>query len=135
MNARSIGAAIALAGLLVSGQGDAQEIVNLPGEDRHLEVDFEELYRIGLVSGEHWEQFGNVRMVGFDGAGLLYVFDSVADRISVVSLDGEFVRAFGRPGGRPRRVPEPRWAHRHAGRQGGDRRHRSSCIPHLPRKW
>lgn len=35
MNADSIGAAVALAGLVVSGQGGAQEFINLPGEDRH----------------------------------------------------------------------------------------------------
>ena len=107
MNARSIAAAFALAGLVVSGQGGAQEIINLPGEDRDLELDFTELYRLGLVSGEDWEQFGNVRMVGFDGTGLLYIFDSVADRITVVSLNREFVRAFGRPGDGPGEFRNP----------------------------
>ena len=107
MNARSIGAAVVLAGLVVSGQGGAQEIINLPGQDRHLEVDFAELYRVGLVSGEEWEQFGDLRMVGFDGAGLLYIFDSVADRITVVSLNGESVRAFGRPGDGPGEFRNP----------------------------
>ena len=52
VNARSIGGVFALAGLVVSGPGGAQEIINLPGEDRHLELDFEELYRVGSVSGE-----------------------------------------------------------------------------------
>ena len=95
MNARSIGGIFALAGLVVSGPGGAQEIINLPGEDRHLELGFEELYTVGLVSGEDWEQFGNVRTVGFDGAGQLYIFDNVADRITVMRPNGEFVRAFG----------------------------------------
>lgn len=98
MNARSMGGAFALAGLVVTGPAGAQEIISLPGEDRNLLVDFEELYRVGSLSGEDWEQFGNVRMVGFDGAGQLYVFDHDDDRITVVSPDGGFVRAFGRSG-------------------------------------
>ena len=63
----------------------AQEVIELPAEDRRLEPVFEEVYRVGSLSGEDWEQFGNVRMVGFDGAGQLYIFDSQADRIFVVS--------------------------------------------------
>ena len=54
----------------------AQEIIDLPAEDRPLSPDFEELYRVGSVSGADWEQFGNVRLVGFDGAGRLYAFDN-----------------------------------------------------------
>lgn len=49
----------------------AQEVIDLPGEDSPLIPDFEELYRVGSASGAGWEQFGNVRLVGFDGAGRL----------------------------------------------------------------
>ena len=101
MNAGSIGRVFVLAGLAVSGPGAAQEIIDLPGQDRHLELDFEELYRVGSLSGADWEQFGTIRMVAFDGAGQLYIFDSVDDRITVVSPEGGFVRAFGRPGDGP----------------------------------
>lgn len=107
MNARSIGGVFALVGLVVSGPAGAQEIFNLPGEDRHLELDFEELYRVGLVSGEDWEQFGNIRMVGFDGTGQLYILDSQDDRITAVSPSGGFVRAFGRPGDGPGEFRSP----------------------------
>ena len=93
--------AVALPGLCLAGSTTAQEIVELPGEDRPLTPDFEELYRVGSVSGADWEQFGNVRRVGFDGAGRLYVFDSQADRVTVVGPDGEFLRAFGRSGEGP----------------------------------
>ena len=79
----------------------AQEVIALPAKDRWLEPEFEEVYRVGSPSGEEWEQFGNVRMVGFDGAGQLYIFDSIAKRIFVVSPNREFVRAFGRPGDGP----------------------------------
>ena len=92
---------IAAACLSATAPAAAQEIINLPAEDRPLTPDFEELYRVGSVTGADWEQFGNVRRVGFDGAGRLYVFDSQADRVTVVGPDGEFLRAFGRPGEGP----------------------------------
>ena len=31
---------------------------DLPGDDHWLEADFEEVYRIGSLAGEDWEQFG-----------------------------------------------------------------------------
>ena len=79
----------------------AQEVVHLPAGDRPLEADFEEVYRVGSLAGEDWEQFGNVRKVAFDEAGHLYVFDGQADRIVVVGSDGEYMRGFGRKGEGP----------------------------------
>ncbi|MYB98275.1 MAG: hypothetical protein F4X60_06945 [Gemmatimonadetes bacterium] len=35
----------------------AQEVIELPGEDRWLEADFEEVFRIGSLAGEEWEQY------------------------------------------------------------------------------
>ena len=96
-----------LAWLLATGPLGAQEIVELTGEDRLLNPDFEEVYRIGSVAGEEWEQFGNVRRVAFDGAGQLYVFDNQADRIFVVGTRGEYQRAFGRPGEGPGEFKSP----------------------------
>ncbi len=58
------------------GIAGAQQVIELPGEDRWLEADFEEVYRVGSVDGEPWEEFGTVAKVGFDGAGNLHVFDS-----------------------------------------------------------
>ncbi len=57
--------------------------------------------KVGSVSGADWEQFGNVRRVGFDGAGRLYVFDNQADRVTVVGPDCESLWAFGRSGEGP----------------------------------
>ncbi|MCE2454673.1 MAG: hypothetical protein J4G12_02490 [Gemmatimonadetes bacterium] len=101
MNRKSIGSFFVVAGLVVSGPGGAQEIISLPAEDHHLELWFEELYRVGVLSGEDWEKFGNVRLVGFDGAGQLYILDNQNSRITLVSPDGGFVRAFGRRGEGP----------------------------------
>ncbi len=89
------------AGWLTAASLGAQEIVELPGEDRWLDADFEEAFRIGSLMGEEWEQFGNVRKVMFDGAGRLYVFDSQAERIFVVDADGALIREIGRKGEGP----------------------------------
>ena len=83
------------------GVAEAQEVIGLPGEDRWLEADFEEVYRVGSALGEAWEEFGTVGRVGFDDTGNLYVFDRLAARVVVVNPDGDFVREFGRRGEGP----------------------------------
>ena len=55
--------------LLTVRPATAQEIIRLPAEDRLLEAEFEDVYRVGTMTGDDWEQFGNVRRVAFDGAG------------------------------------------------------------------
>ena len=87
--------------LVVVGALEAQQVIRLPAEDRQLDSGFEEVYRIGSLDGEDWEQFGNVRKVAFDGAGQLYVFDNQVDRIVVVGPAGEYLRGFGRRGEGP----------------------------------
>ncbi len=72
----------------------AQEVIELPGEDRLLDADFEEIYRLGAAGGRGWETFGRVASVGFDGAGNLYILDSGAVRIHVVDQQGNLVRQF-----------------------------------------
>ena len=79
----------------------AQDIIDLPGEDRWLEPRFEEVYRIGSPSGEGWEQFGNVRKVAFDDAGQLYVFDWQTLHIHVVDASGGLRRTLGGRGDGP----------------------------------
>ena len=54
----------------------AQEVIELPGEDRLLDADFEEIYRLGSVDGGGWDTFGSVEDLGFDGAGNLYILDT-----------------------------------------------------------
>ena len=100
---------LAVAGILAAGGQalPAQEIIELPAEDRWLDADFEEVYRVGSLSGEEWEQFGNVRRVGFDAAGQLYVFDNQADRIHVVGPEGEYLRTMGRSGEGPGEFQRP----------------------------
>ena len=78
----------------------AQEVVELPAEDRWLDADFEVLYRVGSVD-DGWDAFGQVAAVDFDGAGNLHILDSQAAQITVVDLEGDLVRQFGRVGEGP----------------------------------
>ena len=87
--------------LLTMGASAAQEVVEVQSEDRRLEANFEELYRIGSLDGQDWEQFGDVSSVAFDGAGRLYVLDSQVSRIFLVDTDGTLIRAIGREGDGP----------------------------------
>ena len=93
--------AIVAAGALIAHAASAQETIELPAEDRWLAADFEEVFRLGSLMGEEWEQFGDVKKVMFDGAGRLYVFDSQTERIFVVGADGVLVREIGRKGEGP----------------------------------
>lgn len=72
----------------------AQEVIELPADDRLLDADFEEIYRLGSVDGGGWDTFGSVESLGFDGAGNLYILDTQAVRISVVDREGNLVRQF-----------------------------------------
>jgi len=92
----------ALAWLVVAAPATAQQVVDLPAEDRWLVDHFEELYRVGsAVTGEAWEQFGHIVEVAFDAAGNLHVFDRQAHRVFVVGRDGGLIRGLGRPGDGP----------------------------------
>ena len=84
-----------MAGLAASaGPLAAQEVIELPAEDRLFDAAFEEIYRLGAVDGRGWDTFGSVEGLGFDGAGNLYILDTQAIRISVVDPEGNLVRQF-----------------------------------------
>lgn len=93
-----------LAGVAVS----AQEVVELPAEDRPLDADFEEVYHVGSLDGDDWEQFGTVHEAAFDGQGNLYLVDSYALRVVVVDRYGDFLGTIGRPGDGPGEFAFPR---------------------------
>ena len=90
-----------LACLLAGGPVNAQEIIALPGEDRWLEAAFEALYRVGSLHGRDRDTFGRVSAVAFDGSGNLHILDDQAAQITVVDLQGNLVRQFGRVGEGP----------------------------------
>ena len=93
-----VACAISLAGVPPMG---AQEVIELPAEDRWLDADFEELYRVGSMQGGDWDTFGRIATVAFDATGNLYLLDTQAAGISVVGLEGNLVRRFGRVGEGP----------------------------------
>lgn len=99
--------ALIAAALFAVRPAQAQEIIEFPAEDRLLRAELEDVYRLGTMAGDEWEQFGNVRRVGFDGAGRLFVFDSQADRIHVVGPDGEYRHTIGRSGEGPGEFRRP----------------------------
>ena len=81
----------------------AQEVIDLPVEDRALAADFEEVYRVGSISGAEWELFTNIAELAFDARGHLYILDrSESDaRVVVVDDAGGLATAFGRSGEGP----------------------------------
>ena len=90
----------------------AQETVQLTGQDRPLDADFAEVFRVGVVDGEPWEMFGTVNGVAFDERGNLYVFDLsglMFDNLRVLVFDrsGEFARSFGSAGDGPGEFRRP----------------------------
>ena len=98
--ARGGGLALALS-LALGPSAVAQQLVDLPGDDRRLEADFEEVYRVGSLDGELWETFGEIGGTAFDASGNLYIFDRQSGRITMVDTSGEFVREVGEPGEGP----------------------------------
>ena len=111
MNVRTLVTTLAaLAASLVSTLPlPAQQVIELPAEDRHLEPTFEEVFRVGVLEGEPWEMLGTVRSIAFDARGNLYLFDGSGGvrgpwrdpRILVFDATGAFVREFGRSGEGP----------------------------------
>ena len=88
--------------LLAAVPAGAQQIIELPAEDHWLEPTIEDVYRVGAaVTGEEWEQFGEISDVAFDGAGHLHVFDRQAQLVYVVGGDGRLIRELGGPGEGP----------------------------------
>ncbi len=85
----------------------AQQVVELTGEDRWLEPGFEEVYRLGSMTGAEWEQFGEIADVAFDGAGHLHVLDRQARLVHVVGGDGRLIRQLGGPGEGPGEFGDP----------------------------
>ena len=98
---RKTTALLALACLFGGTVLAAQQVAHLPAEDEWLDADFEEVYRVGSIAGEDWEQFGKIAATGFDAAGNLYVLDPQASRVVVVAPDGSHLHTYGREGDGP----------------------------------
>ncbi len=88
----------------------AQEVIELPSRDTRIDPELEEVYRVGVVEGEPWEMFGQVKKVVFDAEGNLFVFDglgSTSVRILVFDSTGGFLHEFGTSGQGPGEFNHP----------------------------
>lgn len=81
--------------------GGAQQVLDLPGQDRPLATSLEDVFRVGSMDGADWETFGEIEGVAFDAQGHLYIFDGQSSRIVVTDPEGNFVREVGGPGEGP----------------------------------
>lgn len=120
MTARAVVAAAVLGALGFGALGfdprtaTAQELVDLPAEDRLLAPDLEPVYRIGSAGAEaEWEQFSTIASLGFDSAGNLHLMDRTGGlrgqaRIVVVDPAGGLAGDFGRSGEGPGEFRAPR---------------------------
>ena len=96
-----VGVALAALALAV-GPATAQEVVELPLEDRILDASFPEVYRIGDGMRD-WELLTRVTSIGFDEQGNLHIGDWSDGDLSVLVVDasGNLVVRFGQPGEGP----------------------------------
>lgn len=102
------GLAILVAVGLSPGAGvSAQEILQLPGEDRPLGLERQEVYALGGMEAMDWDAFSRVGAVAFDGAGNLYIQDVDSRRLIVVAPDGRFLRQLIRIGDGPGEISSP----------------------------
>lgn len=85
----------------------AQQVVDIPAQDRPLRVTLEEVFRVGSMAGADWETFGEIRGVAFDAQGRLYVFDSQSSRVVVTDASGRPVRTVGQAGEGPGELRSP----------------------------
>ena len=87
---------------LTSSPASAQQVVELPLDDRLLTADFPEEYRVGDGARE-WELLSRVASLGFDSLGNLHIGDLSGDELEVLVVDlrGELVARFGRQGEGP----------------------------------
>lgn len=99
--------ALGLGLCLAPASSRAQQVVDLPGQDRSLPAGFEEIFRVGSMDGAEWETFGDIRGVAFDARGNLYVFDPQSSRVVVTDASGRFVREVGQAGDGPGELRTP----------------------------
>ena len=78
------------------------------GEDRPLEADFEEVYRIGGIAAEGWDAFTQIADLDFDARGRLYIRDGIGSSTRVLMVDefGGLAAEIGRSGDGPEEIRE-----------------------------
>lgn len=64
-----LAATLLSATLLATTPLSAQQVIDLPPRDHHLDPTFEEVFRVGVLDGEPWEMFATIPRVAFDATG------------------------------------------------------------------
>ena len=86
---------------------EAQQVVDIPAQDKALPAALDDVFRVGSMAGADWETFGDVRGVAFDAQGRLYIFDPQSSRVVVTDASGKFVREVGKAGEGPGELRAP----------------------------
>lgn len=96
-----------VAATLAAAPAGAQQVVDIPAQDKALPAGIEDVFRVGSMAGADWETFGEIRGVAFDAQGHLYVFDPQSSRVVVTDAAGKFVREVGQAGEGPGELRMP----------------------------
>ncbi len=90
-----------LATLLMTADGHAQELIELPGKDQPLAFELSDVYHIGSASAVADQELLNaIGGAGFDEAGKLYLLNSPW-HVVAIGPDGRVLGQFGRAGEGP----------------------------------
>lgn len=106
----AIGVMVTLVSWSCAGAGDGgggDGPAGLEGPDYTIDPRPADVFMVGALEGESWETFGNVTRVAFDADGNLFILDTGAGHIVMMSPTGEFVRTIGSPGEGPGELGRP----------------------------
>lgn len=87
--------------------GASEGPAGLEGPDYTIDPRPENVFTVGALEGESWETFGQVTRVAFDQQGNLFILDTGAGHVVMLSPPGEYVRTIGRPGEGPGELGNP----------------------------
>lgn len=85
----------------------AQQVVEIPAQDKVLPVVLQDVFRVGSMAGADWETFGEIRGLGFDAQGRLYIYDRQSSRVVVTDASGKLIHEVGKPGEGPGELRMP----------------------------
>ena len=106
---RSLRAAFLFASIVLAfflpACGDAA--ANAEGDAPRLDLQLEDLYRVGSIEGTGWEAFARIQSTAFDANGRLYILDAGQYHVVVLDSDGTLVRTIGTRGEGPQELRNP----------------------------
>jgi len=87
--------------LLLAGCGSGTATPGLADGDVLLDLEVEDLYRVGSREGGTWDAFTRITSMAFGDDGRLYILDPQQRRVHVVGESGEHLLSFGVQGDGP----------------------------------